>query len=67
MGAGVPKCNRTIQEKAMTIEHILARIDRIADIIALDPKSPWNKDRAREMQKLIALARQEGVKDGKQD
>lgn len=51
----------------MTIEHILARIDRIADIIALDPKSPWNRDRAREMQKLIALARQEGVKDGKQD
>lgn len=48
----------------MALDHILARIDRVADIIALDAKSPWNKERAREIQKLVHLARQEKSNDG---
>ena len=41
----------------MALEHILARIERIASLIETDAKSSWNKDRAQEIQKLVQLAR----------
>lgn len=40
----------------MAIEHILTRIARIASIIETDANSPWNKERAREIQTLVKLA-----------
>lgn len=47
----------------MALEHILMRIDRIASIIETDAKSPWNKERAREIQTLIKLAQSKASVD----
>jgi hypothetical protein len=44
----------------MALAQILARIERVASIIETDAKSPWNKERAREIQKLVQLAKDAG-------
>lgn len=41
----------------MTLEHILKRIDRIADILILDAKQESTKQYARSIQSLTKLAR----------
>lgn len=45
------------------IDAALERIKRVAQIIELDAKSPWNKERARELQNLIDVVRREIERD----
>jgi hypothetical protein len=41
----------------------LERIKRVAQTIELDAKSPWNKERARELQNLIDVVKREIERD----
>lgn len=42
--------------ETVVMEEILERIKRVAQIIELDAKSPWNKERARELVLLVEAA-----------
>lgn len=45
------------------IDATLERMKRVAQIIELDAKSPWNKERARELQNLIDVVKREVERD----
>lgn len=51
----------------MTIEAVLHRIKRVASIIEADAKSPWNRERARELANLVAIAERELERDKRAD